>query len=107
MKKTISHIEYRKQLSTLRDLIILIGITQEFYENADSYLHYSNKIVFNSTGIIPAASLISIKFFSTVTEQLLLLLILQINRTTTTFINCDIIPNAFEGVIERYCGVPP
>ena len=78
----------------------------EFVSNADSYFHYSNQILFEISGNSGAMFLLFLIVDSTgtVTEFLLIFLF----KPAYLFYH-EFKDNAkiFDGVIDRYCGVPP
>lgn len=79
----------------------------ELIKNADAYLHYSNDILFNTSNTSSIVYLILLKLSSSIFVTWVLTYILHspgvsihYDRTVTTGM-------IFDGVIERYCGVPP
>jgi hypothetical protein len=80
-----------------------------FVKEADKYLHYANGIIFFICNIRNASEVIAIKI-CTAADMIRILLIKfesAVARRTIYFILKAEIANAFDGVIERYCGVPP
>jgi len=78
----------------------------QFVTTTDSYFHYSNNILFELTR--SATALCLLLFIIDSTGAIIRVLIIPINKTQYHR-NAGFKDNAkiFEGVIERYCGVPP
>ena len=80
-----------------------------FVKEADKYLHYANGIMFFICNFRNASEVIAIKI-CTAADMIRILLIKfesAVARRTIYFILKAEIANAFDGVMERYCGVPP
>ncbi len=95
--------------------IKLSGLIKQFtsintiVSDADSYLHYSNLIMIEAGRDLPAINLISIKFFTGGGLKLIIIkaVTLHNHKPAVYFAVLSETVSAFEGVIERYCGVPP
>ncbi|MEO8665449.1 MAG: hypothetical protein ABI462_08120 [Ignavibacteria bacterium] len=78
----------------------------EFVSNSDSYFHYSNQILFEITKSTTALCLLLLildRSGSVVGLLIISLILLRYNQYPGFKDNAKI----FEGVIDRYCGVPP
>ena len=84
---------------------------KKFINDADEYLHYANGIMFFICNFRNASEIISIRIYNAADRLRVLLIICDkakaSARRTYYFIFKAERANAFEGVIERYCGVPP
>lgn len=94
------------QLSDMNLLFFLLE--EQFITNADAYLHYSNNILFEINRIETTAILL-ILIYSNNSSLLRRLLLTAMNAEKIHIRYSEFKPviNAFDGVIERYCGVPP
>ncbi|MBK9334261.1 MAG: hypothetical protein IPM96_18090 [Ignavibacteria bacterium] len=77
--------------------------------DADSYLHYSNLIMIEAGRDLPAVNLLSIKSFTGGGLKLIIIIAVTLHnhKPAVYFAVLSETVSAFEGVIERYCGVPP
>ena len=75
--------------------------------NADEYLHYANEILFFASNSSVTLNLIFFRIGSNGQLTGIIIIIFK-NADKPVFFICRI-ENAkiFDGVIERYCGVPP
>ncbi|MBK8984307.1 MAG: hypothetical protein IPM38_18805 [Ignavibacteria bacterium] len=105
-KKSKNKLSKRKKLS---GLIKQSPAINAIVSDTDSYLHYSNLIIIEAGRDLPAVNLLSIKFFSG--GELKLIIIIAVtyhnHKPAVYFAVLSETVSAFEGVIERYCGVPP
>ena len=79
----------------------------EIISNADEYLHYANEILFCVSNTSVTLNLILFRISSSGHLTGIIIIIFK-NADKPVFFICRI-ENAkiFDGVIERYCGVPP
>ena len=90
-------------------IIFIQNYLKEIVRKTDLYLHYSNYILFEKSSFLPALKFILLKIrsaggriFDGAAEEL--------NGPEAQFAaiqNSSENINSFDGVIERYCGVPP
>ncbi|MEO6693636.1 MAG: hypothetical protein ABIY50_05155 [Ignavibacteria bacterium] len=81
-------------------------VLDEFISTADSYFHYSNYIIFEISKGEPVHCLLFIIIDSSGTIAGLLLIALN-KSGRRSYPGFKENAKIFEGVIERYCGVPP
>ncbi|HMQ69844.1 MAG TPA: hypothetical protein PKC58_12745, partial [Ignavibacteria bacterium] len=75
---------------------------------ADAYLHYANGLMFYIGNDDPAAGFIIFRFNSDGVITGFILVLTLINKQSFLFLRIrSENANVFDGVIERYCGVPP
>ncbi len=78
----------------------------EFLSNADSYFHYSNQILFEINR--SATALFLLLLITDSDGSIVSLLIISLNKPRhIQYPGFKDNVKIFEGVIERYCGVPP
>ncbi|MBK8550876.1 MAG: hypothetical protein IPL53_07355 [Ignavibacteria bacterium] len=77
------------------------------YRDADDYLHYSNDIIFGLENRLQAASLILLIRGNMKTIALILLVLLIRRKLNPDYPELVSRGRTFDGMIERYCGVPP
>lgn len=78
----------------------------EFVSNADSYFHYSNQIIFEINRSVTVLCLLLLIIDSK--GSIVSLLIISLNKPRyNQYPGFKDNVKIFEGVIERYCGVPP
>ncbi len=77
----------------------------EFISTADSYFHYSNYILFEVSRSATALCILLLFIHSSGSVTAKLLIYLNFGRRS--FPGFKDVVKIFEGVIERYCGVPP
>src|SRR6188768_3077130 len=78
----------------------------EFFATADSYFHYSNYILFELSKSATALCLLFIIVDSR--GSIAILLLVALNKPGRhSYPGFKAHGKIFEGVIERYCGVPP
>ncbi|MDQ3019320.1 MAG: hypothetical protein M3R36_01935 [Bacteroidota bacterium] len=78
----------------------------EFVTSADSYFHYSNNILFELNRSVTALCLLM--FIIDRTGSIIQVLIIPLKETQYhQYPGFKDNAKIFEGVIERYCGVPP
>ncbi|MBK8553173.1 MAG: hypothetical protein IPL53_19790 [Ignavibacteria bacterium] len=83
-----------------------ITILDEFFTTADSYLHYSNNILFE---INRSSTALLILMIITDSSGCIVKLLLLISEKSRRIKNIPLVYRGkiFDGIIERYCGVPP
>jgi hypothetical protein len=90
-------------------IIFIQNYLREILRKSDLYLHYSNYIIFEKSSFLPALKFILLKISSVggkIFDGAAEVLngpearIAAIQNTSENI-------NSFDGVIERYCGVPP
>ena len=79
----------------------------ELIKNADAYLHYSNDILFNIANTSSIVFLILLKLSSSIFATWILTFILHNPGVKIHYDGSVTTGKIFDGVIERYCGVPP
>ncbi|MBK8550974.1 MAG: hypothetical protein IPL53_07915 [Ignavibacteria bacterium] len=79
----------------------------ELIKNADAYLHYSNDILFNIANTSSIVFLILLKLSSSIFATWVLTFILHNPGVKIHYDGSVTTGKIFDGVIERYCGVPP
>lgn len=81
-------------------------LPEQFILNADAYLHYSNAILFEISRIETAVFLLIISISANCRR--LFIILLRLHTSKRAYVReSEFAEGAFEGVIERYCGVPP
>ena len=83
------------------------SIVKEIYQNADMYLHYSNYIVIYASNSLPVINIILVKLTGTGVTGKMILIIFSDGDPVIFYLNFNEAIDSFDGVIERYCGVPP
>jgi septal ring factor EnvC (AmiA/AmiB activator) len=83
------------------------SIGLEIYQNADMYLHYSNYIVIYASNSLPVINIILVKLTGTGVTGKMILIIFSDSDSVIFYLNFNEAIQTFDGVIERYCGVPP
>jgi hypothetical protein len=83
------------------------SIVKEIYQNADMYLHYSNYIVIYASNSLPVINIILVKLTGTGVTGKMILIIFSAGDPVIFYLNFNEAIDSFDGVIERYCGVPP
>ncbi|MEO8447358.1 MAG: hypothetical protein ABI528_07680, partial [bacterium] len=83
------------------------GFLEETIKTADNYLHYSNGILFYIEGVLTAVNLIFITSARLVQSIPVMLILLSDEENCFIYFCFTSHAKSFEGVIERYCGVPP
>ena len=101
----------RKILDILRifRIIFIQNYLREILRKSDLYLHYSNYIIFEKSSFLPALKFILLKI-SSVGGKIFDGAAEVLNGPEARFAaiqNTSENINSFDGVIERYCGVPP
>ena len=77
----------------------------EFFSTADSYFHYSNYILFEVSKSATALCLLLLFIHSS--GSITAVLLITPNPRPRSYPGFKDEVKIFEGVIERYCGVPP
>ncbi len=97
---------FNKNNSTLRQISKSPEI-REIISNTDEYLHYANEILYYISNTSETSKLILFRINSSGQLTGIIIIIFN-NADKPVFFICRI-ENAkiFDGVIERYCGVPP
>jgi septal ring factor EnvC (AmiA/AmiB activator) len=83
------------------------SIGLEIYQNADMYLHYSNYIVIYASNSLPVINIILVKLTGTGVTGKMIMIIFSDSDSVIFYLNFNEAIQTFDGVIERYCGVPP
>jgi hypothetical protein len=71
------------------------------------YLHYSNYIVIYASNSLPVINIILVKLTGTGVTGKMILIIFSAGDPVIFYLNFNEAIDSFDGVIERYCGVPP
>ena len=90
-------------------IIFIQNYLREILRKSDLYLHYSNYIIFEKSSFLPALKFILLKI-SSVGGKIFDGAAEVLNGPEARFAaiqNTSENINSFDGVIERYCGVPP
>ncbi|MBK8550750.1 MAG: hypothetical protein IPL53_06685 [Ignavibacteria bacterium] len=99
----------KKRRSSLENLSLLLP--SELITNADSYLHYSNQLLFEINRSETAALLVIMIFFNNASAQHVMAIVLSQyeneDKPRIFYAEFKEFTKSFDGVIERYCGVPP
>ena len=95
----------RKRRSRLDRLNMILP--SELITGADSYLHYSNQILFEINRSETAALLVILIFFNNVSAQCVIAVVFYDDKPRIFYAEFKECTKSFDGVIERYCGVPP
>jgi len=82
-------------------------VVNEFMTNADAYLHFSNNVLFEINNTSQFVSLIVLNVNSNGTVTGVMLIIIKGIRSIIFYSNFIVSVRVFDGVIDRYCGVPP
>lgn len=79
----------------------------EIITSTDSYLHYSNQILFDINGSRSMALVLILNFFNNISAQISVAVIFFDRKPRIYYAEIKEFTKTFDGVIERYCGVPP
>ena len=71
------------------------------------YLHYSNYIVIYASNSLPVINIILVKLTGTGVTGKMIMIIFSDSDSVIFYLNFNEAIQTFDGVIERYCGVPP
>ena len=80
---------------------------ERIYVNADSYMHYSNNVIFEITQTGSYAEIIIITFACKKVISVVILMLHSYRKHPLIYAFYKESLKSFDGVIERYCGVPP
>ena len=82
-------------------------VSSDIIKNADSYLHYSNQILFDINRSRSFALMLIINFFNNISALTAVSVILYETKPRIYYADIKEFTKFYDGVIERYCGVPP
>ena len=81
--------------------------SSKLYHNADIYLHYSNSIIFYADNSSPVINIILVKLTGSGITGTVTVIIITTCKPVIFYLSFNEAILSFDGVIERYCGVPP
>ncbi|MEZ4822404.1 MAG: hypothetical protein R2942_08260 [Ignavibacteria bacterium] len=96
MKHGIKNI-YQYKRSSLEKLNQILSV--EFITNADSYLHYSNQILFDINGSRSFALVIILNFFNNISAQIAVVTVFYDTKPRIFYADIKEFTKTFDGVI--------